>query len=167
MNQHMHMIWHHTPRQQFITSVVKMKHGVLGQLGDAWITQMTLTNSTIQILLQLHSLLAAILNLQQVLPFAAPRFRHGIGKAKGDELDKAGKVAVRQVPTLVPAEKTEDTLMLRQLPARPTIFPGHQLAQIFTLRFRMHNTGAPGKFLVMTSTCRDSARRSITSAAMA
>ncbi len=71
MNQNMHMIRHHTPGEQFVAFVMKMKHRVFGNCGDARIAQMTFADATIKILLQLRSLLAVIFNLQQMFPLAA------------------------------------------------------------------------------------------------
>ncbi len=64
MHQYMHVIRHHTPGEQIIVFAVKMKHGVLGNLGDSWIAQMTFADTTIKIFLQLCALLAVVLNLQ-------------------------------------------------------------------------------------------------------
>ena len=76
MRQHMNMIWHHAPRQQFIAFVVEMKHRRFGNFCDSGIAQVTFTNSAIQIFLELRAFLAVVRDLQQVLPLAAPRFRH-------------------------------------------------------------------------------------------
>ena len=67
----MHMIRHHAPGKQFVAFVMKMKHGVFGNLGNARIAQMTFTNSAIKIFLQPRALLAVIFNLQQVFPLTA------------------------------------------------------------------------------------------------
>src|ERR1039458_8752541 len=99
------------------------------------------------------------------------RFRsHGIGKAKGDELDETGKIAMRQITALMPTEKTEGALLVRKLPIRPAVFLRHQIAQVFALGLRFHVWSAglrPGAWVVWIGTRRVGDRRSITSAAMA
>ncbi len=95
MHQRVDVIRHYTPGQQFITFVVEVKHRFPGNFSNLWFAQMTFTNATIKILLQLRPLLTVVFNLQKMFPFAPPRFGHGIGEPKGDELDKAGKIAVR------------------------------------------------------------------------
>ena len=67
----MHVIGHHTPGEQFVLFVVKMKHGIFGNLGDLRIAQVTFTHSAIKILLQSRVLLPVVFNLQQMLPLAA------------------------------------------------------------------------------------------------
>ncbi len=69
MHENMNMIWHHTPCKQFVTFVMKMKHRVLGNFSNLWITQMTLADAPIKILLQFRALLADVLDDQQMLPF--------------------------------------------------------------------------------------------------
>jgi len=70
MNQHMDVIWHHAPRQQLVSLVVKMQQRVFGDFSNAGIAQTTCPNSAVQICLQLGALLTLILNFQQMLPFA-------------------------------------------------------------------------------------------------
>jgi len=48
-----------------------------------------------------------------------------------------------QITALMPAEKTEGALRIRKLTVRPAVFLRDQLTQIFTLRFRVHEIGAP------------------------
>ena len=76
MNEHMDMVGHHTPRKQFVAFIVKVKHSVLGKLGNTRITQMTFTYPAIKILFQFRPFLSVVLNLQKVFPFAATGFRH-------------------------------------------------------------------------------------------
>jgi len=68
MHQHMDVIRHHAPSEQFVAFVMKMKHGVFGNFGDSRITQMAFTNSAIKILLKPRALLTVIFNLQQMFP---------------------------------------------------------------------------------------------------
>ena len=70
MNQHMHVIRHHAPSEQFILFVMKMQHGLFSNFGGSRIAQMTLADTTVEILLQLCALFPVIFNLQQMFPFA-------------------------------------------------------------------------------------------------
>ena len=63
MNQNMHMIRHHTPGEQFVAFVMKIKQGVCGNFGDSRIAQMTITHSAIKIFFQFRALLTVIFNL--------------------------------------------------------------------------------------------------------
>ncbi len=110
MHQNMNVIRHHPPREEFVGFIVFMKQSRLCHRCDSQVTQMTLTNAAIQILLQLRAFLAVVFDLQQMFPLASSRFRHGIREAKGDELDQTGKITVRQIAALMPAKKTEGAL---------------------------------------------------------
>ena len=123
MHQHMDMIRHHTPGKQFIALVVKMQHGVLGDLGNSWITQMTFPNSTIKIFLQLCALLPIVFNLQQMFPLSTAGLGHGIGKAKGDELNQTGKITMRQKTTFMPAKEAQRFLFVCKRTERNDSFP--------------------------------------------
>ena len=68
MHQRMHMIRHHTPREQFVVFVMKMKHGVLGKLGNSRIAQMTLADATVKIFFQLCAPVSIIFNLEERFP---------------------------------------------------------------------------------------------------
>ena len=98
---------------------------------------MTFTNSTIKIFLQLRALLAVIFNLQQVFPLSTPRDGHGIGEAKRDELNEAGKVAMRQIAPFMPAEKTESFSLICER-MTPMILFQNQIAKVFAFGLRFH-----------------------------
>ena len=68
MHQRMHVIRHHTPGEQFVVFVVKMKNGILGNSGNSRIAQMTFPHSAIKIFLQLCALLTIVFNLEQMFP---------------------------------------------------------------------------------------------------
>lgn len=68
--------------------------------------------------------------------------RAGIGEAEGDELDEAGKITVRQITALVPAEEAGGALIARER-TRPAVLVGHQFAQVFAFGSRRHALGAP------------------------
>jgi hypothetical protein len=143
MHQHMNMIRHHAPREQLVALVVKVKHGILRNPGDVRVTQMTFANPTIQILLQLCALLAVVLDLQQMLPFTATGFGHGVSHAESDELNQTGKVTMRQITALVPAEEAEGFFFIRKR-TLPTVLIRNKFTQIFAFRFRVHEIVAPG-----------------------
>ena len=53
MHQHMDMIRHHAPRQQFGALVVEEQQRILAQLRDAWVAQVTLADAMVEVFLQL------------------------------------------------------------------------------------------------------------------
>lgn len=135
MHQRMNVIRHYTPSKQFIVFVMKMKHGVLGNLGDSRITQMTFTDTTVEILLQFCALFPIIFNLEERFPLGAPRDRHGISQAKGDELNQTRKITMRQIAAFMPAEEAQGLFFICQRTER-FVFPFDKLAKIFALGSR-------------------------------
>ena len=87
-----------------------------------------------------------------MLPFATARLRHGVGKTEGDELNKTGEIAVRQITTLVPPQETEGLLLIREW-MRPTILVRHGLAEVFAFGSRRHalERRSPDRHAVLTS----------------
>ena len=67
----------------------------------------------VQIGLQFNPPTAIVLDFQQRPPFGTHWFRERIREAKGDELNQARLVAVRQITALVPALKTAFNIFLQ------------------------------------------------------
>src|SRR6516162_7700009 len=120
------MVWHDTPRQQFVSLFVKMENGVLAQLCNLRTPQPTFAQPTIQVLLQLCSTLADIINLEQKFPLLATRGREGIIEPECDELEQIWKITMWKVATLMPAEKAQLAFLLGELMSGPAILVGHQ-----------------------------------------
>ena len=61
MDEHMGMIRHHAPRQQFVTLAVMKLHRLLHTFGHACVAEPALADTTVKVGLQLRSSLAGIL----------------------------------------------------------------------------------------------------------
>ena len=137
MNQNVDVIRHHAPRQKFIRLFMFKQESRFRHRRNSQIAQMTLANPTIEIFLQFFAFLAVIFYLEQVFPFTATGDGHGIGEAKRDELDETRKVAMRQVATLVPAQKAKRLFFIGKR-AFPTILVRNQITKVFAFGLRLH-----------------------------
>ena len=114
---------------------MKMKHGVFGNFGDSRVMQMAFPNSAIKILLKSRAFLTVVFNLQQMFPLSTAGLGHGIGEAKGDELNQTGKITMRQKTAFVPAKEAECLLFICKRTI-PTILFRNQIAQVFAFGLR-------------------------------
>ena len=69
--------------------------GVFHQRSDVRPTQMAVASTSIQILFNLQTAFAVVLNPEHGFPFGTQCRREGISQMKGHELCEAGFVAVR------------------------------------------------------------------------
>ena len=74
--------------KQFIALVVKMQHGVLCDLGNSWITQVTHAGTPVQVFFQFRAL-PVIFNLQQMFPLTTRD--SGMESARRKVKNKPGK----------------------------------------------------------------------------
>ena len=133
----MDMIGHDRPGEQFVMRIVELQHRLFGDQRDPPVPQMAPSNALVQVRLELGPLFPGIFDCQQMLPFTASRFGHGIPQTKGDELNQTWIVAVWQIAALVPAQETQGFLLCRERAEAPVLFR-HQLPQILLFRARCH-----------------------------
>ena len=90
----------------FVALVVKEAQCGLNDLRHICSAQMTFTAPSIEIRLQFLPPLPVVLDLPEMLPLTAKRFRKRIGQSKRNELRQLRFVAMRQITALVPAAKS-------------------------------------------------------------